>query len=81
MIPIVCANCGAKYRLPETFKSDRAKCKACGASIDVASQRESKPDEAAAQPAPAPIRFQSAALAARPSAQQPQASGAAPRVL
>ncbi|MDP6929145.1 MAG: hypothetical protein QF412_05525 [Planctomycetota bacterium] len=39
VIPIVCENCGARYRLPETFKSDSAKCKKCGAMIDVAAQR------------------------------------------
>ncbi len=41
LIQIVCANCGAKYRLPETFQSDSARCKACGATIDVAAQRSS----------------------------------------
>lgn len=47
LIPIVCANCGAKYRLPETFKSDSAKCKKCGAVIDVAGQRDVAPEPAA----------------------------------
>lgn len=40
-------NCGAKYRLPETFQGDKAKCQKCGSVIDVAAQR-------AAQSAPAP---------------------------
>ena len=53
LIPIVCANCGAKYRLPETFKSDHAKCKKCGAVIDVAGQRDVAPEPAAEAAAPA----------------------------
>lgn len=44
---IVCANCGAKYKLPESFRGDRAKCKKCGQLIDVAAQRA----QAAAPPA------------------------------
>ncbi|GAB4161143.1 MAG: hypothetical protein Fur0037_27850 [Planctomycetota bacterium] len=39
-LQIVCDNCGAKYRLPETFTGPRAKCKQCQGVIDVASQRE-----------------------------------------
>lgn len=52
LIKIVCANCGSQYRLPETFQADKAKCKKCGASIDVASQRQSPP----AEPSPAPAQ-------------------------
>jgi hypothetical protein len=52
-MPIQCANCGAQYRLPETFRADKAKCKKCGAQIDVAAQRDVEP---AAAPAPAPER-------------------------
>lgn len=37
-VTIVCANCGAKYKLPSDFKSASAKCKGCGATIDVAGQ-------------------------------------------
>jgi hypothetical protein len=36
---IVCANCGARFQLPENFNKDRAKCSKCGAVIDVAAQR------------------------------------------
>ena len=39
VLQIVCQNCGAKYKLPESFQGDKAKCKACGAVIDVAAQR------------------------------------------
>jgi len=48
LIKIVCANCGAQYRLPETFQADKAKCKKCGASIDVAGQRHAPAAEPAA---------------------------------
>ena len=40
-IAVQCANCGAKYKLPETFAGDKAKCKACGSAIDVKSARSS----------------------------------------
>lgn len=39
-IQIACDNCGAKYKLPETFTSPRAKCQKCGSMIDVATQRD-----------------------------------------
>ncbi len=43
LIPIQCQNCGARYKIPESFKSSTAKCKACGHVIDVKSQRENPP--------------------------------------
>lgn len=46
-IQIICANCGAKYKLPSDFKATSAKCKGCGATIDVAGQIQ-----AAKAPAP-----------------------------
>lgn len=52
LAPIVCENCGAKYRLPETFKSPKAKCKKCGSMIDVAGQRSAPAEPAAASAAP-----------------------------
>jgi hypothetical protein len=39
-IPVQCQNCGARYKIPETFKSDAAKCKGCGTMIDVKSVRD-----------------------------------------
>ena len=30
VIPITCDNCGAKYKLPPTFKGSQAKCQKCG---------------------------------------------------
>ena len=52
-LQIVCNNCGAKYRLPETFQNDHAKCKQCGSVIDVKSQRQPAAAPAAAKPAAA----------------------------
>jgi hypothetical protein len=57
-VQIVCTNCGAKYKLPDGFKRDAAKCTACGTSIDVASQRagagaSERSSSAAAKPASA----------------------------
>jgi hypothetical protein len=68
-VTIVCANCGAKYKLPADFKSASAKCKGCGATIDVAGQMK-----AAAAPAKA------AGSTAKPvgSAAKPSAKPAAP---
>jgi hypothetical protein len=52
-LPIVCDNCGAKYRLPESFSGDKAKCKQCGSVIDVAAQKAAA---AAPPPKAAPAR-------------------------
>ena len=38
-LPVQCQNCGARYKIPDSFKSDKAKCKACGNMIDVAAAR------------------------------------------
>ncbi|MCA8973105.1 MAG: TIGR00266 family protein, partial [Planctomycetes bacterium] len=56
-IQITCDNCGAKYKLPESFSSPKAKCQKCGSVIDVASQRdvaEEAPTAAAAAAAAKP---------------------------
>ncbi|HIE71724.1 MAG TPA: hypothetical protein EYP98_16955 [Planctomycetes bacterium] len=44
VIPITCDNCGAKYKLPPTFKATQAKCQKCGSVIDVATQRKAAGD-------------------------------------
>ncbi|MEE2885884.1 MAG: hypothetical protein VX951_00500 [Planctomycetota bacterium] len=41
-LPIQCQNCGAKYKIPETFPGDFAKCKACGNKMDVNAARGAK---------------------------------------
>ena len=51
-VQITCDNCGAKYKLPESFAGTQAKCQKCGSAIDVARQRAS-PDEAATGARPA----------------------------
>ena len=53
-LPIQCQNCGAKYKIPETFPGDFAKCKACGNKMDVNAARSAQsaaPDSEARAPA------------------------------
>ena len=50
-LQVQCQNCGKRYKLPETFASDKAKCKACGNTIDVAAARAAGATEEAAAPA------------------------------
>ncbi len=69
--PIVCQNCGAKYKLPESFTSDKAKCKACGAVIDVAAQRAETTKQRSATASARPA-------AARPASARPATPLAAP---
>lgn len=70
-LTIVCANCGAKYKLPADFKAASAKCKGCGASIDVAGQVR-----AAASPAAKATAKASSAPSAGPTAKPATRSGA-----
>jgi hypothetical protein len=56
-LPVQCQNCGARYKIPETFKSDSAKCKGCGTMIDVKAARAASGDSEgevtpASKPAP-----------------------------
>jgi len=64
LLQIVCDNCGAKYRLPESFQNATAKCKQCGSQIDVASQRKASALPVGASAAPA------IAAGARPAQQR-----------
>lgn len=66
-LQIACDNCGAKYKLPETFSGTKAKCQKCGSVIDVAAQRAS---------ASAPT----ASAAAKPAAAARPAAAAKPAV-
>ncbi len=78
---IVCENCGKKFRLPETYKSPKAKCTQCGSAIDVAGQRA-----AASAPAAKPAPVTKPAVGAdapkpaapRPAAAKPAASREVP---
>lgn len=63
VLAITCDNCGAKYKLPESFTGSQAKCQKCGSVIDVARQRA-----AASSPAAGP------ATAARPAPAKPAAA-------
>ncbi len=67
---IVCTNCGAKYRIPETFKGNRAKCKACGTVIDVAAQRATEATADAGEEKPAAAK----PAAAKPATAKPAAA-------
>jgi hypothetical protein len=61
--PITCDNCGAKYKLPESFTGSQAKCQKCGSVIDVQKQRG--PSQSAVTPA---------SPAAKPAAARPAAA-------
>lgn len=67
VIPITCDNCGAKYKLPPTFKGSQAKCQKCGSVIDVAKQRESAGDGDASPAAGAKPAKARPAAAAKPA--------------
>ncbi|MCC6673341.1 MAG: hypothetical protein IT458_19945 [Planctomycetes bacterium] len=77
VLTVQCVNCGAKYKLPETFAADKAKCKSCGAVIDVKAQRAA-PAEAPAAPATAQPAAKVQAPAPKPAA-RPAAAAPAPR--
>lgn len=79
LLQIVCDNCGAKYRLPETFTGSSAKCKQCGSSIHVAAQRAAAAAPAAAPAAAKPARAGTSAArpaSAKPAAARPASSSA-----
>ena len=69
VIQITCENCGAKYKLPETFKGSQAKCQKCGSVIDVAKQRDAAASGEDAAPA----------AAAKPAVDRSKGRGAAAR--
>ena len=67
LTPVECANCGAKYRLPESFKADKAKCKKCGGVVEIgAVEGGGKPSEAA--PAKKPVPAKTPAARPKPAA-------------
>lgn len=82
---IACDNCGAKYKLPETFTGKQAKCQKCGSVIEVQKQRDAASAAAAAPAAkpaaaarPAVDRSKPAAAeAAKPAAARPARAGKA----
>lgn len=75
VLQIVCQNCGAKYKLPESFQGDKAKCKACGAVIDVAAQRAGGGSGGASSPKPAELK----PAGAKPAAARPTRSASSGR--
>ena len=60
VLQVVCANCGAKYKLPESFQKPQAKCTKCGSTIDVAAQRAAAAGSAPTTETPAATRPASA---------------------
>ena len=49
-----CASCGAHYRVPATFKADKAKCKKCQGVVEIGPvQSDESAGSAAGKPAPA----------------------------
>lgn len=74
-IQIVCQNCGAKYRLPASFHSDKAKCKGCGAAIDVAAQRGAAAVPTAAAAPAEPAKAKPAAAKAKPAESKEKEAG------
>lgn len=77
VIPITCDNCGAKYKLPPTFKGAQAKCQKCGSVIDVAKQRATAGDDAASPAAAAKPATARPAAAAKPAVDRSKARPAA----
>lgn len=77
VLAITCDNCGAKYRLPETFQGDKAKCQKCSSVIDVAAQRKALAAPAAA-PAPKPTAVPAAKKEPVRPAHESVKAGAAP---
>ncbi len=48
---VTCPSCGAKYRIPETFKGTKAACKKCGTVIEIPPPGEEQAQAPAAAPA------------------------------
>lgn len=64
VLSITCDNCGAKYKLPETFTGAQAKCQKCGSVIDVQKQRGAPSGDSLGKPAAATAK---PAAAAKPA--------------
>jgi len=65
-----CSGCDAKYKIPETFKGTKAKCKKCGGVVEI------PPLEEAAVPEPAPAVEAEAAAPAQKTAAGPRKKAA-----
>ncbi|MBL9079463.1 MAG: hypothetical protein JNL08_18315 [Planctomycetes bacterium] len=70
VLQITCDNCGAKYKLPESFPGTQAKCQKCGSVIDVARQRAAAAGGTAAA---SPAAAAKPAAAARPAVDRSKA--------
>jgi hypothetical protein len=76
VLQITCDNCGAKYKLPESFDKPQAKCQKCGSVIDVARQRAATANPTA--PSAAKPAAAKPAAAARPAQDRSKPERAAP---
>lgn len=65
VLQITCDNCGAKYKLPESFTGAQAKCQKCQSIIDVAKQRAAA--QSGGGEAPKPAAAAKPASAAKPA--------------
>jgi hypothetical protein len=75
----VCAQCGSKFKIPPTFKSDKAKCKKCGGTVQippagVAAKAPPKAKAPASKPKP-----KAAPKAAAKAAKKPEFPGKKPK--
>ena len=76
-----CSDCGSKFKIPATFKPNRAKCKKCGGVVEIepaapAASPAADGDASAARPVPA---RKPAAKPAAPKAAAPRSKPAAPK--
>lgn len=67
----ICGDCGAQYKLPETFAADKAKCKQCGGVVAVGPVETAEPP-APAQPKPEPVPAKKPTAAKRPAQAPPK---------
>ena len=79
-----CAECGAKYKVPATFKADKARCKACGGVVAIGPIQDADAPDASAEAAadlsaaPAPPAVPAEKPAPRKPAPGPVARPVAP---
>lgn len=78
----VCSGCGARFKIPESFKGSSAPCKKCDGVIKIsaagATPAAAPAAPAASKPAAAPAARPAAASSARPSAHRTEAARPAP---
>jgi len=76
-----CSSCGAHYRVPATFKADKAKCKKCEGVVELGPVESPAKEDAptagpARKPAPKPAARKPAPSSPKPAAPRPAAKAA-----